>query len=317
MYDLIGDIHGHADELTELLTKLGYKLRNGVWFHDHRMVIFLGDYIDRGPKQKESVEIVRGMVEAGHALAIMGNHEFNAIGYATLAPGGEGYLRAHSANNLKQHGRFLEELPFGSPEYEDVIAWFKTLPLYLEIPELRAVHACYDYRQLDVIKDHLGSEYLLSDETLVRAFTRDTDLYFAIETCLKGIEIDLPDGLSYPDKEGIERHNVRCNWWDPELKTFKEVALLSDEQMRAKLSDAELPAGTILAYDNLKPVFFGHYWYQSTSPKKLSDYAACLDYSVANKDIRMGKLAAYRMNGESTLQNDHFVYADSIYASAD
>ena len=41
MYDLIGDIHGHADELTELLTKLGYKLRNGVLFHDHRMVIFL------------------------------------------------------------------------------------------------------------------------------------------------------------------------------------------------------------------------------------------------------------------------------------
>ena len=267
MYDLIGDIHGHADELTELLTKLGYKLRNGVWSHDHRMVIFLGDYIDRGPKQRESVEIVRGMVEAGHALAIMGNHEFNAIGYATLAPGGEDCLRAHSPDNKRQHGRFLEEFPRGSPEYEDAIAWFKTLPLYLEIPELRAVHACYDYRQLDVIKDHLGAEYLLSDETLVRAFTRDTDLYFAIETCLKGIEIDLPDGLSYPDKEGIERHNVRCNWWDPELKTFKEVALLSDEQMRAKLSDAELPAGTILAYDNLKPVFFGHYWYQSTHIK--------------------------------------------------
>ena len=52
MYDLIGDIHGHADELTELLTKLGYKLRNGVWSNDHRMIIFLGDYIDRGPQQE-------------------------------------------------------------------------------------------------------------------------------------------------------------------------------------------------------------------------------------------------------------------------
>lgn len=68
---------------------------------------------------------------------------------------------------------------------------------------------------------------------------------------------------------------------------------------------------------NLKPVFFGHYWYQSVIPKKLSDYAACLDYSVANKDINMGKLAAYRMNGESRLQNDHFAYVESIYASAD
>lgn len=41
MYDLIGDIHGHADELIELLAKLGYKLRNGVWSHEHSMVIFL------------------------------------------------------------------------------------------------------------------------------------------------------------------------------------------------------------------------------------------------------------------------------------
>ena len=80
MYDLIGDIHGHADELKELLIKLGYGNQDGTWSHKSRMVVFLGDYIDRGPKQKESVEIVRGMVEAGHALAIMGNHEFNAIG---------------------------------------------------------------------------------------------------------------------------------------------------------------------------------------------------------------------------------------------
>ena len=313
MYDLIGDIHGHADELSALLSKLGYQLRHGVWSHSYQKAIFLGDYIDRGPKQRESVEIVRGMVEAGNALAIMGNHEFNAIGYATLISEGDRFLRAHSADNLKQHGRFLEEFPFGSPEYEDIIAWFKTLPLYLELPELRAVHACYDHRQLDVIRKYLGPKFLLSDEILALAFTKGSDLYLAIETCLKGIEIDLPAGLSYPDKDGIIRHNVRCNWWDPKLKTFREVALHSDPQIREKLGETELPAGTIVEYDNLKPVFFGHYWYQSTNPKKLSDYAACLDFSVANKDIKIGKLAAYRMDGESRLRNDHFVYVDSTY----
>lgn len=193
---------------------------------------FLGDYIGRGPKQRESVEIVRGMVEAGNALAIMGNHEFNAIGYATLTSEGDRFLRAHSTDNLKQHGGFLEEFPFGSPEYEDIIAWFKTLPLYLELPELRAVHACYDYRQLDVIRKYLGPKFLLSDEIIALAFTKDSDLYLAIETCLKGIEIDLPAGLSYPDKDGIIRHNVRCNWWDPNLKKFREVALHSDPQIR-------------------------------------------------------------------------------------
>jgi len=315
MYDLIGDIHGHADELKDLLNKLGYKNQHGTWSHKSRVAVFLGDYIDRGPKQRESVAIVRSMVETGNALAIMGNHEFNAIGFSTLSSDGNSYLRPHSTDNRKQHWRFLEEFPFGSSEYKDAIAWFKTLPMYLERPEFRAIHACYDFRQLGVIKENLGSDYLLKDENLITAFTAGSKLYKAIEVCLKGIEIDLPPGISYPDKEGIERHNVRCNWWDPKLKTFKEVALISDENIRSKLSDSELPAGSIIEYDNAKPVFFGHYWYQSTNPKKLSDFAACLDYSVANKDLPIGKLAAYRLHGESRLENDNFVYVDSIYAA--
>ena len=32
-YDIIGDIHGHADKLESLLAKLGYRNRNGCWRH--------------------------------------------------------------------------------------------------------------------------------------------------------------------------------------------------------------------------------------------------------------------------------------------
>ena len=48
MYDLIGDIHGHATELKQLLQKLGYTLEEGGYRHPERKVIFLGDFIDRG-----------------------------------------------------------------------------------------------------------------------------------------------------------------------------------------------------------------------------------------------------------------------------
>ena len=48
MYDLIGDIHGHADELVELLERLGYVEINGVYRHANRSVIFCGDFVDRG-----------------------------------------------------------------------------------------------------------------------------------------------------------------------------------------------------------------------------------------------------------------------------
>ena len=52
----------------------------------------------------------------------------------------------------------------------------------------------------------------------------------------------------------------------------------------------------------------------SSKPRKLTDYSACLDYSVANKDISNGKLVAYRLDGESRLNDDNFVHVDSIDA---
>ena len=87
-YDIIGDIHGHARTLEALLGRLGYSLFDGVYRHPERKVIFLGDFIDRGPHQRGVIRIVRPMIERGSALAVMGNHEFNAIAYATPRSGG-------------------------------------------------------------------------------------------------------------------------------------------------------------------------------------------------------------------------------------
>ncbi|MFM7783332.1 MAG: metallophosphoesterase [Gammaproteobacteria bacterium] len=105
-YDIIGDIHGHARSLELLLQELGYAPSEGIWSHPTRRAIFLGDFIDRGPQQRGVMRIVRPMVDAGAALAVMGNHEFNAIAYATPRPGG-GHLREHTAKNYQQHRAFL------------------------------------------------------------------------------------------------------------------------------------------------------------------------------------------------------------------
>ena len=79
MIDLIGDIHGHADKLEALLLKLGYQKNKCVYSHPERKILFVGDYIDRGPKIRETLEIVRSMVESENAIALMGNHEYNAL----------------------------------------------------------------------------------------------------------------------------------------------------------------------------------------------------------------------------------------------
>lgn len=144
MYDLIGDVHGHATELKALLEKLGYAKRNGVWQHPERKVIFLGDFVDRGPEQIESVQIPKRMVEAGHALAVMGNHEFNAIAWAKPDPNSPGeYLRPHVEKNRRQHQAFLDAVGEDSPLHREFIQWFEQLPFYLDLPELRVVHACW------------------------------------------------------------------------------------------------------------------------------------------------------------------------------
>ena len=82
-FDVIGDVHGHVEKLVELLTRMGYGKESGVWPHPSRQAAFVGDLIDRGPKQLEVLRLVRPMIDSGSALIVAGNHEFNAIAYHT------------------------------------------------------------------------------------------------------------------------------------------------------------------------------------------------------------------------------------------
>ena len=47
MYDIIGDVHGQADMLKELLRQIGYTTKNGVYSHPERKAVFVGDFINR------------------------------------------------------------------------------------------------------------------------------------------------------------------------------------------------------------------------------------------------------------------------------
>ncbi len=94
-HDIIGGIHGHdghADKLEELLKELGYQstVFAGALAHRHpdpnRSALFVGDFVDRGPRQLDTVNIVRRMEQAGTAQAVMGNHELNAVSWHTPNP---------------------------------------------------------------------------------------------------------------------------------------------------------------------------------------------------------------------------------------
>ncbi|MBI5041366.1 MAG: metallophosphoesterase, partial [Gammaproteobacteria bacterium] len=143
-YDIIGDIHGCHQSLRGLLENLGYQNTSAGYCHPSRQVIFLGDFIDRGPGQREVLDIVRPMVASGAALAVMGNHEFNAIAYHEKDPATGEHLRPHTNKNSRQHQAFLDCYADDVNAHADVIAWFKTLPLWLDLGDIRVIHACWD-----------------------------------------------------------------------------------------------------------------------------------------------------------------------------
>ena len=65
-YDIIGDIHGCNLTLVKLLTELGYQQGvDGIYNHPERKAIFLGDFIDRGPGQREVISIVKALYRQG------------------------------------------------------------------------------------------------------------------------------------------------------------------------------------------------------------------------------------------------------------
>ncbi|WP_449412079.1 metallophosphoesterase [Pandoraea soli] len=305
-YDIIGDVHGQAYKLRLLLNQLGYVDRAGAFRHPERTAIFVGDFIDRGPHQLETLDIVRRMVDAGNALAIMGNHEFNAIAWYLRDPDqSDEYLRPRKGEvgekNRHQHAAFLAEVEHNPDLHAEIIDWFLTLPLWLELPELRVVHACWHPSYMVEIEPALKPGRLLDDVMMVTTSRKGTKEYHLVETLLKGIEVRLPAGCSFLDKSGITRHEARIRWWDATATTYRQAALVPLET-KAQLPDVEVPDEARLGYSDEKPVFFGHYW-MTGQPEILSPTAACVDYS-AGKD---GPMVAYRWNGELALSSGNFV----------
>ncbi len=83
-FDIIGDVHGCAAELEELLTALGYAVAWGEMLGERtvavtpppgRKAIFLGDLVDRGPNAPDCLRIAMSMAAAGTGYCIQGNHE--------------------------------------------------------------------------------------------------------------------------------------------------------------------------------------------------------------------------------------------------
>lgn len=312
LINFIGDIHGYANELKILLAKLGYrKSLNGGWSRGDGAIVFLGDLIDRGPHQKQTVDIVRELCELGYAICLTGNHEFNAVGFVTERTDEPGkFVRSHSENHIQQHQAFLDAFANDAYGYRETIAWFQTLPLWFDNSNARAIHACWNTAAQNDLMSLLNDDH----SPRGRTFYEQTGIYGsrarkALETLLNGLEVKLPDDVFFRDYYGVKRHRIRLNWWQSQQTTFREAAVIDDSQ-RHTIPELPLPEESP-TYDG--PLcFFGHYWMRGT-PRITHPKAVCLDYSIALND---GILCAYQFRGEANGHRNHLVWVKKSVTAA-
>jgi len=307
IFDIIGDIHGHALELEALLKKLGYEKRSGCYKHSERQIVFTGDFIDRGTRNEDVINIVRPMVESGSAKAVMGNHEYNAICFHTLHPETNEPLREHSEKNIDQHESFLMEFNHRPHKHVEIISWFKTLPLFLDLGFARIVHAEWDQDLIDsimIIKEE-GQPH--SDEFFYQSALEGSHLCNVIETLLKGSEITLPEGITFKDKDGHSRDKGRIKWWESDGR-LDNIFMVPD-QTKKQLSGMDKNRINHTPYKaEYPPVFFGHYWLKG-NPRVLSENAVCVDYSVGKEG---GKLCCYSYMVDQKLDDGNFCFIERM-----
>ena len=302
--DIIGDIHGMHTRLVAMLDALGYRRATGRWAHpDDRRIVFVGDYVDRGARVAEVVDLVRELCDQRIALALAGNHDTNAIAFATRAhdraldapeawrqasarlaagaadaPAPTAWLRPHDAKNLKQHQDTVRGFA-DAHGYDACVRHFMTLPLYLELPGLRAVHAAWippaicaldawaeskgvtagiraqsideaiEIQQSRRAPDdrHWGELLDLGTRQQALDFAPDESVSVALERIVKGVELRLPGDARLADGGGHARGEMRIRWFDAAAgRRYHEHALTKAadaKKLRALLGERRIDAG--------------------------------------------------------------------------
>lgn len=310
-YDIIGDIHGCATALKHLLYKLGYREgAQGFVYSDSsrpRQAIFVGDLIDRGSEVVETLHIVKTMWDQGNAQVVLGNHELSAIAWHT--PYQQGFIRPRDERAYRQLQATLEQFQQQPQLLAEYVEWFRELPLFIELDNLRVVHACWDEKLITQYQQQYDSR-LLVDEILYGVVEKQSFAARFLERTTRGISLLLPEGYRMFSHDGFPRRRFRVKFWCDSPNIYEDLVFQPDPIPLAVAKQAVSAADKeqLLFYaPDEKPLFVGHYWLQGV-PNVLKSNIACLDYSAVNG----GLLVAYRMQyNDTVLSNQRFVAVDS------
>ncbi len=304
MYDIIGDVHGHAKLLKRLLAEMGYKKQEGVFLHKKRVAVFVGDFINRGPQIRETLQIIKAMVDKGSAYVILGNHEINAIIYGLKNKAGVRLVPRLSRGSLSLV-KTLQEFQDKPDEWAMYLKWFRSLPLFLDFGKIRVVHACWMDENINTLKGFY-SEGKYKKKLFREVYKKpDSEIGKSVWQTTKGLNLTLPGDLRIKDNRGVEKRSFRMVWWEnPVGKTFRSLSFENKSHLPKYTVPPEIIPSFVPYPDNAPIVFVGHYC-KPLGPHILKDNVCCVDSCVTGSK----SLTAYRWNGEGTLKKKNLIVA--------
>jgi hypothetical protein len=263
--DIVGDVHGEIEALEQLLHVLGYSGRGE--HRQARRLVFIGDLCDRGPDSPAVIRRVREMMQEGTAQCLLGNHELNVLRGSRKEANGWFFENDHD----RAAGKFIRSRGTADDaERAGILRFFAGLPLTLERPDLRLVHACWDDERIGELRTHAGAAnaaelyrvYAQRSDQRSRALGRHEEA----EALLRQYGPALRDPSVMP----------------PMLKPLaqRDVDYQMSNPLRVLTSGVEMPAAAPFylagkwrmverddwweSYRADVPVVFGHYWRWAT-----------------------------------------------------
>lgn len=274
-FDIIGDVHGHAEQLLELLDILGYR-NKGLIHPLGNTAIFVGDLINRGPNTIRVLEIIQKMHSKKRAFAVLGNHEFRLI--------------QDSVIDSKKI----------DPRIKPFIPWLKEFPFFLDLPDLRVVHAAWHSSSIQKLKGKKATD----EKFLKSTMEKGSESQLATRVILSGIKVRLPDDFNYLDRFKIPRKKARIRWWE-EKKTKISGKNFFPACKKNKDNHFDYESSTPLEsyHQKEKPVFFGHYCLPPHE-SKVNGNTVCLDGCVSCDKVLWG----YRFKKENIISPKFLVH---------
>lgn len=257
--DIVGDIHGEYDALCALLKELGYTTDGR--HAEGRHLVFVGDFCDRGPDSPAVINRARQMVEAGHAYAVLGNHEINLLRDDPKAGSGW-YFTERKASDMRDYAPFAQAT---AEEQHASKGFFLSLPLVLEREDIRIVHAAWCSESVKAVRNIPTTE-------VVEAFKywEEQSLAQVVEERL--VEAKAQEKMDWPYSLEEEAHRP------PLLRAHARLDVIEQNQNPIKVltsgieQEADEPFYTSGKwrfavrvpwwnhYEDEIPVIFGHYW---------------------------------------------------------